>query len=227
MHFKINQTGRSMVEMLGVLAIIGMLSIGGVASYRYAMQQITINQTIDYFSQIYNAIQSSLINKNSSLHCCSGSNAPQNDCKNSGPWYDEQYDEICTLITPKLCTSYKTTHPGFTIHENSPEKRMTWTYRTIIQYVNCGAINGLKNGSSYSYIGLTFYNQNLCDKVLQAILSSPVYTENLIAVGPERNNSYCPLPYDSNNFSCFNNNAGIYSIGFYFKLDDVSICIAE
>lgn len=30
-------TGRSMTEMLGVLAIIGVLSIGGVAAYRKAM----------------------------------------------------------------------------------------------------------------------------------------------------------------------------------------------
>ena len=29
--------GRSMVEMLGVLAIIGVLSVGGIAGYRYAM----------------------------------------------------------------------------------------------------------------------------------------------------------------------------------------------
>ena len=31
------QTGRSMVEMLGVLAIIGVLSVGGIAGYSKAM----------------------------------------------------------------------------------------------------------------------------------------------------------------------------------------------
>lgn len=36
--------GRSMVEMLGVLAIIGVLSIGGIAGYRYAMTQHKLNQ---------------------------------------------------------------------------------------------------------------------------------------------------------------------------------------
>ena len=30
-------TGRSMVEMLGTLAIIGVLSIAGIAGYRYAL----------------------------------------------------------------------------------------------------------------------------------------------------------------------------------------------
>ena len=33
-----------MVEMLGVLAIIGVLSVGGIAGYRYAMTQHKLNQ---------------------------------------------------------------------------------------------------------------------------------------------------------------------------------------
>ena len=31
-----NESGRSMVEMLGVLAIIGVLSVGGIAGYTTA-----------------------------------------------------------------------------------------------------------------------------------------------------------------------------------------------
>ena len=34
-----SQTGRSMVEMLDVLAIIGVLSVGGIAGYRIAMEK--------------------------------------------------------------------------------------------------------------------------------------------------------------------------------------------
>ena len=34
---KLNETGRSMVEMLGVLAIIGVLSVAGVATYQYTL----------------------------------------------------------------------------------------------------------------------------------------------------------------------------------------------
>mgnify|MGYP001077395332 CR=1 FL=1 len=36
---KNEQTGRSMVEMLGVLAIIGVLSVGGIASFFKAMKK--------------------------------------------------------------------------------------------------------------------------------------------------------------------------------------------
>ena len=41
------QSGRSMVEMLGVLAIIGVLSIGGISGYRYAMNRHEANQIVN------------------------------------------------------------------------------------------------------------------------------------------------------------------------------------
>ena len=49
---KINQKGRSMVEMLGVLAIIGVLSAGALAGYSKAMFRHKVNQTIDTFSLV-------------------------------------------------------------------------------------------------------------------------------------------------------------------------------
>ena len=43
----INEKGRSMVEMLGVLAIVGVLSIGGVAAYTIAMNKYRTNELLD------------------------------------------------------------------------------------------------------------------------------------------------------------------------------------
>ncbi len=40
------QEGRSMVEMLGVLAIIGVISIGGIAGYRWGMDKHVSNQIL-------------------------------------------------------------------------------------------------------------------------------------------------------------------------------------
>ena len=40
-------SGRSMVEMLGTLAIIGVLSVGGIAGYSYSMDKYKANQTIN------------------------------------------------------------------------------------------------------------------------------------------------------------------------------------
>ena len=41
------ESGRSMVEMLGTLAIIGVLSVGGIAGYSYGMDKYKANQTIN------------------------------------------------------------------------------------------------------------------------------------------------------------------------------------
>ncbi|MBR4926991.1 MAG: hypothetical protein IKY98_01555 [Alphaproteobacteria bacterium] len=43
--FRIAQSGRSMVEMLGVLAVIGVLSIGGIMGYSYGMDKYRANET--------------------------------------------------------------------------------------------------------------------------------------------------------------------------------------
>ena len=51
------QCGRSMIEMLGVLAIIGVLSVGGIAGYSKAMTKFKINTVLSQFSTIINNIQ--------------------------------------------------------------------------------------------------------------------------------------------------------------------------
>ena len=48
--FKNTQSGRSMVEMLGVLAIIGVLSVGGIAGYSKAMYKHKMSKTMDILS---------------------------------------------------------------------------------------------------------------------------------------------------------------------------------
>ena len=48
-----SQTGRSMVEMLGVLAIIGVLSVGGIAGYTSAMRQYRANEIVNATSMLY------------------------------------------------------------------------------------------------------------------------------------------------------------------------------
>jgi type II secretory pathway pseudopilin PulG len=50
--FKNNQHGRSMVEMLGVLAIIGVLSVGGIAGYSKAMYKQKMNKSVDIVSKV-------------------------------------------------------------------------------------------------------------------------------------------------------------------------------
>ena len=47
-----NENGRSMVEMLGVLAIVGVLSIGGIAGYTRAMRNWRANEIIDAANKV-------------------------------------------------------------------------------------------------------------------------------------------------------------------------------
>ena len=49
-------TGRSMVEMLGVLAIIGVLSVGAIAGYSKAMSKYKLNKQAEQISWLLNAM---------------------------------------------------------------------------------------------------------------------------------------------------------------------------
>ena len=47
-----SQSGRSIIEMLGVLAIIGVLSVGGIAGYSKAMEKWKINKLLDEYTML-------------------------------------------------------------------------------------------------------------------------------------------------------------------------------
>ncbi|MCM1324436.1 MAG: hypothetical protein NC218_09935 [Acetobacter sp.] len=51
-----NELGRSMIEMLGVLAIVGMLSVGGIAGYSKAMMKYKLNKLTEEYIQFFNDI---------------------------------------------------------------------------------------------------------------------------------------------------------------------------
>ena len=63
---KKHESGRSMVEMLGVLAIIGVLSVGGIAGYSLSMRRHRANGVVDIASKYaligYNICQQKILN---------------------------------------------------------------------------------------------------------------------------------------------------------------------
>ncbi len=59
------QSGRSMIEMLGVLAIIGVLSVGGIAGYSKAMNKFKTNQVADNVSMLVANIKTMYSQQNS------------------------------------------------------------------------------------------------------------------------------------------------------------------
>ena len=62
------ESGRSMVEMLGVLAIIGVLSVGGIAGYMLSMNRFRANAMLDvankYAAIVFSSYQSWVANGN-------------------------------------------------------------------------------------------------------------------------------------------------------------------
>ncbi|MBO5997867.1 MAG: hypothetical protein J6P93_05015 [Alphaproteobacteria bacterium] len=51
-------SGRSMLEMLSVLAIVGILSIGGLMAFRLVMDHNKANQMLDYMNRVFLAVKS-------------------------------------------------------------------------------------------------------------------------------------------------------------------------
>ena len=99
--YRVVQSGRSMIEMLGVLAIIAVLSVGGIAGYSKAMTKFKVNKTIDmitsaivntktafahekYYSALYDGATNNLnlLPKNRKTPLGSGINV--------WPWCDEE-----------------------------------------------------------------------------------------------------------------------------------------
>ena len=62
-NYKRSQKGRSMVEMLGVLAIIGVLSIGGISAYGVAMKKHKANELLHQASMLATTISAQIQSK--------------------------------------------------------------------------------------------------------------------------------------------------------------------
>ncbi len=75
-----NQQGRSMVEMLGVLAIIGVLSIGAIRGYRWAMDKHMANQVL-YEMNLNSAQLAMLLQKGNSHGITLSLGSPYDDNK--------------------------------------------------------------------------------------------------------------------------------------------------
>ena len=66
-YLNTSDTGRSMTEMLGTLAIIGVLSIIGITGYRFAMNQYQANSIAHELNLLRNELQIQMANGNEKL----------------------------------------------------------------------------------------------------------------------------------------------------------------
>ena len=69
---RVNEQGRSMIEMLGVLAIVGVLSVGGIAGYSKAMNKFKTNKVIDQINMISTNIRTLYSSQRTYKGLCNG-----------------------------------------------------------------------------------------------------------------------------------------------------------
>jgi len=227
------ESGRSMVEMLGVLAVIGVLSVGGIAGYKYAMKKIFKNDMLSLYTQIHAAVNASLINEKSSLHCCTlptPGSAYNNCSSDSGNWQADQYDEICSYLDSKYCHTKSdfSAHGnyGFHINHRSDSDASRYLYWSYMTYDRPSA------GKSFYNINMTFKDQEVCTEVYNSILSSPALTENLEGVASYRSQDYGYYdPYnipESAKKPCSPwHNVPYYSFSMFYNLDSLIYCLQE
>ncbi len=105
------QRGRSMVEMLGVLAIVGVLSVGGVYGYGVAMKKHKANEALHKASLMATTISSYAMSNNGNLP------TPNSDFANFG--YETaltdkgtQFDLMVKGIGFDVCTQMKNSKGG-------------------------------------------------------------------------------------------------------------------
>lgn len=64
MKTRYTEHGRSMIEMLGVLAIIGILSLGAIAGYRLGISKHRANETVNELNRLATIIATQMHNEN-------------------------------------------------------------------------------------------------------------------------------------------------------------------
>ena len=221
-----NQLGRSMVEMLGVLAIIGVLSIGGIAGYRYAMQQIETNKVLDVFRYVYTAAFSAYYHPNSFTSCCSfdsfglEGNYLTGCVQNGADWREQQRDEIKTYLPASYCATLQAKYCMLEGREwRYEDKRLGWVVYSV-----------MRNQKPVLVISMYLpgkNKKNICLDMIHKITGDPIYSQNLWGIGTLFEASWNPKPDLSENSIqeiCDSTSGGV---AFYFNLSSLDQCDSQ
>ncbi|MBR4932645.1 MAG: hypothetical protein IKZ02_06440 [Alphaproteobacteria bacterium] len=163
---KKNESGRSMVEMLGVLAIIGVLSVGGIAGYTMAMNRYRANEVVDmankYAVIAYSAYMTSKMMNNGTADANAipsfastglfGSNSSVNGTKIGPADVDEDYVRITlTFNNEKICQATATSLGAVISSSSTPKGTSSIPVpmddsepapKSTVSQANCGSNGG-------------------------------------------------------------------------------------
>ena len=194
------QSGRSMIEMLGVLAIIGVLTVGSITGYSHAMRRHLLNKQREQISYILSAVETNhnMINLNTP-------NLPTyftSILKTFG-WIPEEmikdnsnyiYDTFKNNIT---FYKWENSYMGLVIHLTTPNayEQCTNLYQTIKQYhafLRSTSV-GKRNDGSYKYRN-QYQGDQYCTGNSKCIRDlNPANISQLCQVCNDTEDNYCVL----------------------------------
>ncbi len=198
-----NQNGRSMIEMLGVLAIIGVLSVGGIAGYSKAMMKYRINKTIEQITLIVGNVRAFWGPQKNYIGVSCSSSYSGGTCDASGCLGDSGVDADGDPTAD---------HNGCPIVKKAkifPDEMITVTDGKIMSITNpFGGVVGLSASSSYAK-GFMFYLSNIPNEACIEITTQD-WKNGLVALSVNGDNSFaqdCIAKdyWDDDGFGCIYN----------------------
>ena len=181
-----NENGRSMVEMLGVLAIIGVLSVGGIAGYSKAMNKYKINKTTDQVSMLVANIRT-IFSSQGDYEGLTNTQA-----KKFGVVPNDMYTNASnSTITNAFNGAVKIAAAGG--RASGDNEAFTITYDGLTQEACVTIVTGDRgSGQASGLIGIAAQNAAGADSLLEAAGNKGVYTTT--ANGSKGNGSIVGVP---------------------------------
>ncbi len=100
------QSGRSMVEMLGVLAIIGVLSVGAINGYSKAMTKYKMNQAVDGYNHLIATVIEKIAQDNSTFEADSNNTLWYTSIFAKAGWLPDYFRAPADTTTDPEMTKY-------------------------------------------------------------------------------------------------------------------------
>jgi type II secretory pathway pseudopilin PulG len=126
---KTNETGRSMVEMLGVLAIMGVLSVGGVYGYGVAMKKHKANELLHQASMLATTISEKIQSKGELPQNIEDfGNGKYGTFKKPEKANDEQFTMQIENMDPAVCEQVAKMAGGMVREAECSDTTLTLTY---------------------------------------------------------------------------------------------------
>ena len=183
-------TGRSMVEMLGVLAIIGVLSVGAIAGYSKAMMKYKLNKHTEQMNTILSAVQqyrhewkSMLYTPLKPYYQKMGLLPPEMIKDNSDKIYDIFNNSIRLTTNGKVNNQPYAQSIGFGYHLNSNNYDVCLNFFTVLKAYHEELYRTVitKNENGTEIMDTSFYGDKFCNsrtkKCIRNISMEDIYTK--------------------------------------------------